>query len=120
LWRVEDPDYPEVAAANGQFMSFWADDYRRIGGHSAVRNRIVEDLALAKVAKQYCLQLLPRFAVDSIHCRMYRSGREVLDGFSKNAYEALGERPSQAIGYSLLITATQIAPPVSLLVSLFR
>jgi chlorobactene glucosyltransferase len=112
LWRVEDPDYPEIAAANGQFMCFRRGTYKEFDGHAAVRDQIVEDIEFARQIKQAGYRLGARLAVDSVHCRMYRSGREVLDGFSKNAYIALGERSLVAIGFIVLMLVAYLGPPL--------
>jgi chlorobactene glucosyltransferase len=34
--------------ANGQFLLFRRESYNRIGGHEAVRDRMAEDVALAR------------------------------------------------------------------------
>jgi len=72
------------AIANGQFMLFRRDTYERIGGHEVVRDEIVEDLALAQHVKRAGLQLRVRSAETDLATRMYRSLRELVDGWSKN------------------------------------
>ena len=47
LRRANRPDNPR-AFANGQFMLFRADRYDALGGHEAVRDALLEDLALAR------------------------------------------------------------------------
>jgi chlorobactene glucosyltransferase len=78
-------------AANGQFMLFRREAYRRIGGHAAVRDHIVEDVALGReIARRIPegMRLVNCDASRLIDCRMYRSFREVRDGFTKNARAA--------------------------------
>ena len=48
--RVNDPALPD-AAANGQFLMIRRDAYEAIGGHEAVRARVLEDVALARLVK---------------------------------------------------------------------
>jgi chlorobactene glucosyltransferase len=115
LWRLENPEYKEVAAANGQFICIPAETYRKIGGHRAVRDRVVEDLALARLAKSRGYRLMARTAIESVHCRMYRSSREVFDGFSKNAYASFDERMFPALGAIIVMIMTHIIPPVLLI-----
>jgi chlorobactene glucosyltransferase len=79
------------AGANGQFVLFTKSGYERIGGHAAVRYHIVEDVALGReVASRIPegMRLLNCDASRMIDCRMYRSFREVCDGFTKNARAA--------------------------------
>ena len=48
--RVNDPASKE-AAANGQFLMIRRDVYEAVGGHEAVRGRVLEDVALARLVK---------------------------------------------------------------------
>ncbi len=114
LWRLEDRNYPDVAAANGQFICMRRSVYDQIGGHRAVSDRIVEDLALARITKVAGHTVVARTAIDSIHCRMYRSSREVMDGFSKNAFATFEERPDQALLGVAVMSVTHIVPPLHL------
>lgn len=78
-------------SANGQFLLFTRAAYERIGGHSAICNHIVEDVALGReVARRFPdgMRLVNCDASRLIDCRMYRSFREVCDGFTKNARAA--------------------------------
>jgi len=72
------------AIANGQFLLFTRDAYDRIGGHKAVRDEVVEDLALAQLVKRAGLALRIRSAEHDLATRMYRSLSELVAGWSKN------------------------------------
>jgi chlorobactene glucosyltransferase len=72
------------AAANGQCMLWRRDAYQRVGGHDAVRGRIVEDVALARRVKAAGLRLRMADGGGLISCRMYTSWPEVRDGYAKN------------------------------------
>jgi chlorobactene glucosyltransferase len=77
--------------ANGQFVLFSRAAYQRIGGHSAIRFHIVEDIALGReIASRIPdgMRLINCDASRLIDCRMYHSLREVCDGFTKNARAA--------------------------------
>ena len=71
-------------AANGQFMAFNMATYCSIGGHYAVRNEVVEDMALARLIKKSPYSMGMFHGKNTIFCRMYRSAKEVWDGFGKN------------------------------------
>jgi len=80
-------------AANGQILAVRRSVYDDIGGFEAVRGEVVDDMAFCRQAKSAGHRV--RFA-DGYHisrCRMYASGREVWEGFSKNFYEGIGESP---------------------------
>lgn len=80
---VNHPD-SLVAAANGQFLLVEHETYRRIGGHKAVRAAIVEDLELARLAKQANAGLRFRYAPDAVSTRMYRGFGAMCEGWKKN------------------------------------
>jgi len=76
LWRD--------AIANGQFLLFRREAYEAIGGHDAVRDEVVEDLALAQHVKRAGLALRIRGAESDLATRMYRSLGQLVEGWSKN------------------------------------
>jgi glycosyltransferase involved in cell wall biosynthesis len=81
--KVSDPAQ-RVAAANGQYLLVERDAYRRIGGHAAVRDRVLEDVELAFLAKRRRVGLRFRYAQDAVSTRMYRSTRAMIEGWTKN------------------------------------
>jgi len=81
--KVSDPK-EFVAAANGQFLLVEREAYRRIGGHEAVAGEVLEDVALAFLAKRSRLGLRFRYADDAVSTRMYRTTRAMVEGWTKN------------------------------------
>lgn len=86
--RVNDPSRPE-ALANGQFILMRRRAYEAIQGHYAVRNEIMEDLALAKIIKQKGYRLYWIFSDELIRTRMYRNVSQIWEGFSKNLVDIM-------------------------------
>ncbi|MDX1493209.1 MAG: glycosyltransferase family 2 protein [Longimicrobiales bacterium] len=92
LMLLRFPDFERVARngnwrdaiANGQFLLFARSAYERIGGHTSVKDEVVEDLALAQVVKRSGLQLRIRSAEESLATRMYQSLGHLVEGWSKN------------------------------------
>src|SRR5271166_2308777 len=80
--EVCDPDSP-VAAANGQYLLIRREVYDAIGGHAAVGTAILEDVELAKRAKQAGHKLHFHFS-DVVTTRMYRGFGEMWEGWTKN------------------------------------
>jgi glycosyltransferase involved in cell wall biosynthesis len=80
---VNDPRSP-IAAANGQYLLIHREAYEAIGGHAAVRDEVLEDVALARRAKQAGVPTL--FVPDdgSVHVRMYTTFRAMWEGWTKN------------------------------------
>ncbi len=83
---------PAFTAANGQFMLFRRTSYDAVGGHAAVRDNVVDDLGLVRLMAKRGMRWRLFDAMDLVRCRMYRSTREVFDGFSKNLLGAFGYR----------------------------
>ena len=76
-----------LGAANGQYMLFRREDYVAIGGHAAVRDHLVEDVALGRLVAERTGEGMRLSNCDGsglVHCRMYGSFPEVWEGFTKN------------------------------------
>ncbi len=81
--KVSDPNH-RIAAANGQFLLVEREAYRRIGGHAAVKDRVLEDVELAFIAKKRKVVLRFRYADDAVSTRMYRTTSAMVEGWTKN------------------------------------
>jgi glycosyltransferase involved in cell wall biosynthesis len=96
---VNDPDSP-VAAASGQYLLIRQADYARIGGHTAVAGEVLEDVALARLAKRAGIRLHFASGHGIMRVRMYRTFREMWQGWTKNLYALIGGT-SRAVGREL-------------------
>lgn len=85
--------YSPLAAANGQCIAIRRQAYNRIGGHAAVRDNVLEDVGLARLAKRDGLCLRMAEAGGLVTCRMYCGWRSVRDGFAKNILAGFGGAP---------------------------
>ena len=81
--KVSDPSQ-RIAAANGQFLLVEREAYRRLGGHAAVAEKVLEDVELAFLAKRRKVGLRFRYAEDAVATRMYRSTAAMIEGWTKN------------------------------------
>ena len=120
LAEVNDPTRVDVAKAVGQFILFRASAYGRIGGHEAVRAEIVEDFAIARVAKNSGCRLLLADGRHLVRTRMYRSAREIWDGLSKNTFDEVQRHPGGALVALLGLPLLAAAPYVLALVGAGR
>jgi chlorobactene glucosyltransferase len=85
FWKL-----PGLGVANGQFIAVTRSAYATLGGHDAVRDTLVEDMALARLARRKGICSVNYDATELIHCRMYDSFSSVWDGFTKNMRAAFG------------------------------
>jgi hypothetical protein len=81
--QLSDPNQ-RIAAANGQFLLVEREAYRRIGGHAAVADKVLEDVELAVLAKRRKVGLRLRYADDAVSTRMYRTTAAMIEGWTKN------------------------------------
>jgi chlorobactene glucosyltransferase len=86
--RVNNPSRPD-AISNGQFILIRRQAYDAIGGHTAVKERIDEDRALALLAKQAGIRLVLADGRQVASTRMYTSLGEMWEGWTKNIYLGL-------------------------------
>src|SRR5208283_5596904 len=59
--KVSDPAQ-RIAAANGQFLLVEREAYRKLDGHPSVADKVLEDVALAFLAKRRKIGLCFRYA----------------------------------------------------------
>ena len=100
---VNDPESP-AAAANGQYLLIRREDYKRIGGHAAVGGEVLEDVALAQLAKQAGIRLHFASGFGIIRVRMYRTFGAMWQGWTKNLFPLIGGTSggtSRAVGREL-------------------
>jgi glycosyltransferase involved in cell wall biosynthesis len=81
--QVNDPAR-RLAAANGQFLLVEREAYFSVGGHRAVGDRILEDVALAENIKRPPRTIRFRYAPEAVSTRMYRTTSEMVEGWTKN------------------------------------
>lgn len=108
---VNDDNKPRWALGNGQYMLFKRAAYERVGGHSAVRNRISEDYSLGRLIKAQGLKLRMVTASDSLGVRMYSSLSEIWRGWRKNFYSVSGNHPLFRATYRLILLFTFLVLP---------
>jgi len=86
--QVNDPDKPD-AISNGQFILIKRSVYDQVGGHTAVKDRIDEDKAIATITKHAGYRLILADGRKVARTRMYTSLAEMWEGWTKNIYLGL-------------------------------
>ena len=81
--RMSDPA-TKLAAANGQYLLVSRAAYDAVGGHAAVASSLLEDVALAQKIKAAGYKITFRYGGDAVRTRMYRSFRQLREGWTKN------------------------------------
>ena len=80
---VNDPASP-IAAANGQYLLISREAYDAVGGHAAIANNLLEDVAMARLVKSSGRKIFFRYGGDAVRTRMYRSFTQMKEGWTKN------------------------------------
>lgn len=88
LHKIND-DSSKLAFANGQSILVERAAYDAAGGHKAVRDRFVEDIALARKVKGLGLPIRIAMTRGLVSCRMYSSLGQLVRGWSRILYDAL-------------------------------
>ncbi|MGM0648795.1 MAG: glycosyltransferase [Bacteroidota bacterium] len=80
-----------LAAANGQFMLFTANNYHHNLWHQRFKRQAVEDINIMRAVKRQQHKGHTLLSNGQIQCRMYTGFREAINGFSKNTHEFFGK-----------------------------
>jgi len=112
LDRVNSPRNRR-AFANGQFMLFDATAYRAIGGHAAVKDDLLEDIAFAYRFKHSgrAWSVLP--AGDALRCRMYDSHPAFLSGWRRIYLESSRRTPKRLRNWGVEFILTGALAPLA-------
>lgn len=120
LWfpldRVNSPQHA-AAFANGQFLLIHADAYRTIGGHAVARSQTMEDLTIARAAKQAGLRIECALGKRIFSVRMYDSARRYWRGWRRILTHSFDARWRTLLAKAAQVASMSVAPPLLLLVT---
>jgi chlorobactene glucosyltransferase len=102
LWWLHAARTPQPSLAIGQFMLLPRDDYLKIGGHRAVKARIIEDVWLGIEITRAGGRHLAVNLAPVVSCLMYRDLGAMWEGFLKWCYSVAYLSPA---GLGALIVA---------------
>lgn len=102
-----------LGAANGQFLLFRRAAYESLGGHEALRDHLVEDIAFGRRVASRTGEGMRLFNADGINllkCRMYTDFNGVWEGFSKNLRPVFEESPKSFLLFGIVIFGLFLLP----------
>lgn len=79
-----------LTAANGQFLVIDTQRYRCSGGFEAVKNDVLDDIAILRHIKSTGGRGVVIDGTDLAHCRMYESSSALISGYAKSLWTAFG------------------------------
>jgi chlorobactene glucosyltransferase len=97
---VHHSSSPAISHAIGQSMLFKRSVLVKLGGFFLLKNKVSEDVHMARLIKRQKGRVLFADLKDHISCRMYEDYSSAIIGFSKNVYDYFGKKKS------ILIVAT--------------
>jgi len=104
LILVRKTSFPSLAAANGQFMFFNADTYKKVRPHKKLKDNKVEDIETARMYKRMGYRIACLTGDETIRCRMYPGFFEAVNGFAKNVACFFGNSLILAVIFWLVTT----------------
>jgi chlorobactene glucosyltransferase len=96
-------DDSSSALANGQYWLVRRADYEAVGGHAAVRDQVLEDVAIAARFRAAGRRLRIAWAPALATTRMYRDRREMFEGILKNVHGTRFSAARQAAFLAALV-----------------
>jgi hypothetical protein len=112
LVRANKPDTPRPFA-NGQYMLFRANAYRDVGGHAAVKDELLEDLALARLVRDRGLRAGVFLADGLLTCRMYPDYPAFRRGWKRIYIESAKRKPGRLARSAWRLRLLNAALPVA-------
>ncbi len=104
LALVAKSKFSSLSAANGQFMLFEADTYRKYQPHKKFSLSRFEDIEIARFYKREHQKIACMSGNSSINCRMYTNYTDAVNGFSRNVIGFFGGSFLLAIVFWLITT----------------
>ncbi len=104
--------------ANGQFLLFRRDWYDRIGGHAALKDNLLEDIAAARRVDAHGGHSAVVFADGMLMCSMYESLAEFEQGWKRIFIEACNRKPGRLRKWAARTLVIDVGLPLVQLVTL--
>ncbi len=117
-WLVNVPAAKFIGAGGGVFNLIRRRACDAIGGHSAQKASVVDDILLGLRAKRAGFRCGFALALDAVSVRMYHGLRETIDGFTKNLYFGMGSSLAIALPAIALTLLDGLLPATVLLAGL--
>lgn len=114
LRLAEHSPRESLSAANGQLIVVDAQTYRRAGGHGAVRDIVLEDIALLRAVKATGGRGVVVEGSGVASCRMYDGWAQVRAGYRKSLWSAFGS-PAGTLAVTALLVLLYVVPAVAAL-----
>jgi chlorobactene glucosyltransferase len=110
LWWLHRSEGHKPSLTIGQYLLFRRDEYWRIGGHMAVKDRILEDVWLGAETVRNGGRHVAVDLSTVFNCRMYRTVGAMWEGFVKWMYSVAALSPVALVGLLAVAFIFYLAP----------
>jgi len=110
LTMVYYSKHKSFVAANGQFMLWQADAYKKLGGHYSVKDKSVEDMEFARNCKLNGIKIKTLLGGNLIYCRMYSNLKDAINGFAKNFFPGFNTNAINFMIFVFVIASASVIP----------
>lgn len=113
LWLANRTRLRVLAAGGGPGNLVRRQAYEAAGGHAALRDAVIDDVALARLLRRagHGTELI-RGDEGFVSLRMYHGGGEIIDGFTKNMFSVFGRSYLAAAVVIFVTLAGNVLPVV--------
>jgi chlorobactene glucosyltransferase len=118
-WGFSRRHLAALGAANGQFLLFRRSSYEALGGHEALKNHLVEDIAFGRRVASRTGEGMRLVNADGSHlvrCRMYSDFAQLWEGFSKNLRPVFEESHVGFMLFGIVVSGLFLSPFLMLFV----
>lgn len=112
LWLTNRSRIPLLAVGGGPGNLVRRADYEAVGGHAALKDAVVDDVALARLFRRSGRRTEVVRAEEMVSVRMYHGLREIVGGFTKNAFAVLNRNYFAALLFVGLGVVAHLLPYV--------
>ncbi|MBE0481409.1 MAG: glycosyltransferase, partial [Dehalococcoidia bacterium] len=119
FWFLQRSRWNVPSVAIGQFLFFSAQEYHSIGGHEAVKSRVLEDVWLGFEMAKHRYRQLTLDLSKHVSCQMYREFGSMWDGIARWLYMVASVSAVLFLGIMAVASLLLLAPFLFLLYGLF-
>lgn len=109
-WLGNRTTIPDLGIGGGPGNLVRRQAYEAAGGHAALKDAVIDDVGLAHLLRAHGERTELVRGDDFISLRMYHGAGEIIDGFTKNLFPAMGNRISTAVVALVLMLLVNLVP----------
>jgi hypothetical protein len=110
VWLSNRTTIPILGLGGGVGNFVRHDAYDAIGGHTRLRDAVIDDIGLGRLIRAFGYRTRALQADHLIGIRMYHGAAQIIEGFTKNAYMVFAGTLPRALAVTLLMIVVHFSP----------